>query len=52
MVKGNKQKELWELERRYSVAGDTSDLINRPPPPSAGMIPSASEDLHAWSIYR
>ncbi|KAG8278097.1 hypothetical protein J6590_028923 [Homalodisca vitripennis] len=55
MVKGNKHKELWELERRYSVAGEavaTSDLINRPPPPSVGMVPSASEDLHAWSIYR
>uniref|UniRef100_A0A146KVC2 ATP-binding cassette sub-family G member 8 n=3 Tax=Lygus hesperus TaxID=30085 RepID=A0A146KVC2_LYGHE len=40
--------EAWEMEqRRYSIAGD-----ERLPPPSRGMIPSTSEDLHAWSIYR
>ncbi|XP_043472873.1 ATP-binding cassette sub-family G member 8 isoform X1 [Leptopilina heterotoma] len=35
--------ETWELERRYSVPGalDTS-----------GLTLPASEDLHAWSIYR
>lgn len=59
MVKGSRDRELWELERRYSVAGEpgltrlaTSELSSRPPPPSMGMVPSASEDLHAWSIYR
>lgn len=36
--------EAWELERRYSVPGalDTRGLEG----------PPASEDLHAWSIYR
>lgn len=35
--------EAWELERRYSVPG-TLD--------TRGLEPPASEDLHAWSIYR
>ena len=38
--------EAWELERRYSVPGalDTRGLEPAGAP--------ASEDLHAWSIYR
>ncbi|XP_014243372.1 ABC transporter G family member 1 [Cimex lectularius] len=40
--------EMWEMQqRRYSIAGE-----ERLPPPSRGMVPSTSEDLHAWSIYR
>ncbi|KAF7995007.1 hypothetical protein HCN44_004479 [Aphidius gifuensis] len=35
--------EAWELERRYSVPG-ALDI--------RGLEPPASEDLHAWSIYR
>ncbi|XP_073973400.1 ATP-binding cassette sub-family G member 5 isoform X2 [Rhodnius prolixus] len=41
--------ENWEMEqRRFSIAGGDERL----PPPSRGMVPSTSEDLHAWSIYR
>ncbi|KAK9504738.1 hypothetical protein O3M35_011004 [Rhynocoris fuscipes] len=42
--------ECWEMDqrRRYSIAGGDERL----PPPSRGMVPSTSEDLHAWSIYR
>ncbi|XP_029044314.1 ATP-binding cassette sub-family G member 5 [Osmia bicornis bicornis] len=35
--------EAWELERRYSVPGALD---------TRGLEPPASEDLHAWSIYR
>ncbi|XP_066990299.1 ATP-binding cassette sub-family G member 8 isoform X1 [Macrobrachium rosenbergii] len=49
--------ELWELntmERRYSVPPSTISEprppISRPNPGSALL--TASEDLHAWSIYR
>lgn len=35
--------EAWELERRYSVPGVLD---------TRGLEPPASEDLHAWSIYR
>ncbi|XP_075235566.1 ATP-binding cassette sub-family G member 5 [Lycorma delicatula] len=38
-----------DMERRYSVAEVPSELNSVPPP---GLMPSASEDLHAWSIYR
>ncbi|KAL1116724.1 hypothetical protein AAG570_005196 [Ranatra chinensis] len=42
---------MWEMERRYSVAENDSRGLGLPPP-SLGMVPSTSEDLHAWSIYR
>ncbi|XP_058792747.1 ATP-binding cassette sub-family G member 8 isoform X2 [Phymastichus coffea] len=35
--------EAWELERRYSVPGALD---------TRGLEAPASEDLHAWSIYR
>ncbi|RZF35248.1 hypothetical protein LSTR_LSTR013335 [Laodelphax striatellus] len=38
-----------DMERRYSIAEVPSELSGMPPP---GLMPSASEDLHAWSIYR
>jgi len=39
----NMGSEAWELERRYSVPGALD---------TRGLEPPASEDLHAWSIYR
>ncbi|XP_037795975.1 ATP-binding cassette sub-family G member 8-like [Penaeus monodon] len=49
--------ELWELntmERRYSVPPSTISEPRPPPPtrPAGSALLTASEDLHAWSIYR
>lgn len=42
--------QAWEMgERRYSVAGTDPHLSHHA---VTSMGPPASEDLHAWSIYR